>query len=189
MKHEALIAAIEERGAALTTRVLEEQYRDPFWHARFGERADKHGRQDGNFHLQYLAQALASDDPNVMHNYARWLQQVLTTRGMCTRHLAENFDRLAAAIADAIPDSEPAVAMLRAATTALQYDDHAARRVQQLTGATPEERELLAYAADAIALRMPSVFTNHVAWRKTSRAVLERLAAQVPEIAGWFERD
>ena len=186
MKHEALIAAIEAQGAALTARVLAEMGRDPFWHARFGERADRRGREDGNYHLQYLAQALASDDPNVMHNYARWLQPVLTTRGMCSRHLAENFDRLAAAIGDAIPDSEPAVAMLRAATEALRYDDATARRVQELTGATPEERELLAYAADALALHMPEVFTNHVAWRKTSRTVLERLAAQVPEIAGWI---
>ena len=186
MKHAALIAAIEERGPALTARVLDEMYRDPFWHARFGERADRRGREDGNFHLQYLAQALASDDPNVMHNYARWLQQVLTTRGMCTPHLAENFDRLAAAIHDAVPDSEPAIAMLRAATEALRYDDGAARRVQDLAGATAEERELLAYAADAIALAMPAVFTNHVAWRKTSRAALDCLAARVPEIAGWL---
>lgn len=186
MKHAALIAAIEEQGAALTARVLDEMYRDPFWHARFGERADKHGRQDGTFHLQYLAQALASDDPNVMHNYARWLQQVLTTRGMCTRHLAENFDRLAAAIRDAVPHSEPAVALLRAATEALRYDHADARRVQDLRGETAEERELIAYAADAIALGMPSVFTAHVAWRKTSREVLERLAARVPEIPGWL---
>ena len=183
-----LVARIEAAADALTDRVLAEMYVNPFWHERFGERAAKHGRQDGLYHLQYLVEALRTNDANVIEQYARWLQQVLTTRGMCTRHLDENFARLAAAIADTVADSAPAVAMLGAARAALRYADGPARRVQDATPAIAEAvtaqlyathpewpeagrarcaddlRYHLAYAADAIALGMPNVFASYLAW-------------------------
>ena len=105
MRHAELVARLDASAERLTTRVLAEMYADPFWHARFGERADRYGRQDGRFHVDYVIQALQADDVGIIEHYARWLQQVLTSRGMCTRHLAENFARLADAIRDeAWPD-------------------------------------------------------------------------------------
>lgn len=186
MSHEALIARIEAEADALTDRVLADMYRNPFWRERFGERADKHGRQDGKFHLQYLVQALATEDANVIEQYARWLQQLLTTRGMCSRHIAENFDKLADQI-DAWPGSMPAVALLRAATRALLYPENGTARWLQdrsSTYATLAASELyarhpawtnrerceddlryhLSYAADALALGDAQVFTRYVAW-------------------------
>lgn len=184
------VAALCERlqGAAdrMTDAVLGQMYKDPFWRDRFGARADKHGRQDGKFHIDYLCEALSCDDPNVMRRYARWLQQVLTTRGMCTRHLAENFERLARVITDECwADSRPAVALLETAIEALRYDDVAAAAVQvratELASAALAtltrqhaaldrdlaERELLhlvEYVADATALAMPIVLQRHVEW-------------------------
>jgi hypothetical protein len=193
VRHAPLIARIEAEADALTDRVLAGMYRNPFWRERFGERADKHGRQDGKFHLQYVIQALAAEDTNVIEQYARWLQQVLTTRGMCSRHLAENFDKLAEQI-DAWPAGAAAVDLLRAATAALCYPEGtAARRLQdrsdtfarlaaaELYARHPEwtnrarcEDDLryhLSYAADALALGDPQVFTGYVDW---IRGFLER---------------
>ncbi|MDC0667137.1 hypothetical protein [Nannocystis radixulma] len=182
-RHAELVEQLEAASARLTERVLAEMYVDPFWRERFGQRADKHGRQDGHFHVQYLQQALATGDPAVLENYARWLQQVLTARGMCTRHLAENFERLAAAIAEEPwPDRQAAVELLRAATAALTYEDGLARAVQQhadavvrAAAATLAEDDadpsvvaeldaLVSYCADALALASPQVLMNHVAW-------------------------
>jgi hypothetical protein len=163
-----LIARIEAAADALTDRVLAEMYEDPFWNARYGERAQTHGRQDGLFHIKYLREAIRANDPSVIEHYARWLQQLLTTRGMCTRHLDENFERLARAIGDTIPDSAPAVAMLAAARAALRYPDGPARRLQDATARLAAgDHDLLtdyAYAADSLALNQPAVFANHVAW-------------------------
>jgi len=124
-----------------------------------------------------------------MEHYARWLQQVLTTRGMCTRHLDENFERLGRAIAETIDDSAPAVTMLEVARRALRYPEGTpARRVQDAAPelvksvaaqlysrhpAWPAEQRArcaddlryhLAYAADALALAMPSVFAAYITW-------------------------
>lgn len=154
----------------LTNRVLEEMYRDPFWHARFGElRSTKHGRQDGHHHLAYLAESLRAGDVGVMERYARWLQQVLNTRGMCTQHLAENFDRLGRAIADrGVPDAERAVELLAAATAALRYDGGPARALQDradaIAGGDAALATLVSYLADAISLTRPVLFSGHVTW-------------------------
>ena len=184
-----LALRIEAAADALTDRVLAEMYVNPFWRERFGERAQTHGRQDGRFHIKYLAEALRSDEPPVIEQYARWLQQVLTTRGMCTRHLDENFARLGRAIADAVTDSAPAVAMLEQARGALRYGDGSpARRVQDASASIaasvadalyakhPEWPQAsrarctddllyhLSYAADALALAMPNVFASYLTW-------------------------
>ena len=156
--------------AELTDQVLGEMYRDPFWYQRFGEpRASRHGQQDGHHHVSYLAESLRAGDPVVMERYASWLQQVLTTRGMCTRHLVECFDLLGRAITDrGWPDAGPALEMLAAGTAALRYDGGAARAVQDraaaITGGDPELETLAAYLADAIALGRPGVLADHAAW-------------------------
>lgn len=178
-----MTAALEERMAdrlladrllavadEITDQVLEEMYRDPFWHARFGApRATKHGRQDGHHHLAYLAEALRAGDAGVMERYARWLQQVLTTRGMCTQHLAENFDRLGRAIVErSVPDHSRAVAILAAATAALRYEGGPARALQDRTdaiaGGDAALATLVSYLADAVALARPVLFADHVTW-------------------------
>lgn len=198
-RYAALASLLDQAAERLTARVLAEMYRDPFWYARFGERAERRGREDGRFHIDYLMQALIADDATVMANYARWLQQVLTSRGMCTRHIAENFERLGVAIADERwTDGHVAIAMLDAAIAALRYDRGAAGDVHErmsrivadamaaytsrhpdAPAGAPEFAELVSYAADALALGAPHVFVDHVCWlagfleqRGEERAVL-----------------
>jgi hypothetical protein len=166
----ALADRLLEIASELTERALAEQYRDPFWYQRYGEpRATRHGRQDGNHHVSYLAEALRAHDPVVMERYARWLQQLLTTRGMCTRHIAECFDCLGRAINErGWSDARPALDVLAAATAALRYDGGPARAVQDrasaIAGGDPELETLTSYLADAIALARPDVLGDHVAW-------------------------
>lgn len=162
--HEPLVGRLAAAGPALTTRVLEEMYRDPFWDARFGARGRSFAEQDGQFHLSYLTAALTAGDPSVLTTYARWLQQVLTTRGMCTLHIRENFERLAAAITDAVEDGSEAAHYLGQAIDALKYDAGPARELQELTLSFGEDRHLLSYVADAVALGRADTFVRHVAW-------------------------
>jgi hypothetical protein len=145
---------------------------DPFWYERFGERANLHGKKDGRFHIDYLIQTLHAGDAAIIENYARWLQQVLTSRGMCTRHLSENFERLAAAIRDeGWRDAGVAAALLDGACAALRYPFGAAQELQRAiprlaaaVHASLPAVELAHYATDAVALGQPAVFVAHVRW-------------------------
>lgn len=190
-----LRARLQDASGRLTDRVLAEMYVDPFWHDRFGERADKHGRQDGKFHIDYLCEALATGDAGVMTRYAVWLQQVLTTRGMCTRHLVDNFARLARAIEDeSWPDAAQALDLLQRAIAALRHGNAAAHAVQAFANEAAQlaaerleiDRELVEhelayladYAADAIALGMPAIVARRASWAATYH---ERHGRTLPE--------
>src|SRR3954465_800704 len=122
-----LADAIEARSQILADRALEAMYRDPFWDARFGERGRRYAREDNVHHIAYLVQALRAASVDLLTNYARWLQRVLTTRGMCSRHIGENFER----VAEGIGDAAPAFAFLDEAAAALAYDGGPARAVQE----------------------------------------------------------
>lgn len=122
---------IEARKQEIAARACELMYEDPFWAARFGERGRKFSAEDGAYHVTYLLEALRSGSPGVIESYARWLRTVLVTRGMCSRHLAQNFARLAEAIRGiGIEGAEPALAMLRAAEEALVYRSGPAGELQ-----------------------------------------------------------
>src|SRR5262245_56511924 len=69
-------------------------YTDGFWKARFGDRGRRFADEDGVRHSQYLAEAIETGDRAPFATYARWLRTVLTTRGMCTLHIHDNFVRL-----------------------------------------------------------------------------------------------
>ena len=189
----SLADRIEARVGSLAQRALEAMYANPFWDERFGERGRRFAEQDGHYHVRYLVEALRAARPDILTNYARWLQSVLTTRGMCSRHLAENFSRLAEAIREEpIAGSEQAVAYLRAAEDALIYGEGPARYLQLASGELaeraiaalaerhPDWDELsdeaararylsdllqhLSYLADSIALNRPDLFTDYAWW-------------------------
>src|ERR1043165_7247139 len=90
-----LAARLEAHAEELVRESLEAMYRDPFWLERFGERGRKFAREDRMYPLKYLPAALSIGATQTLEDYARWLQRVLTTRGMCTLHIEENFARLA----------------------------------------------------------------------------------------------
>ena len=189
---ERLVQHLERDGRALSQRVLQEMYRDPFWSERFGDRGRRHADEDSDYHLRYLARALAQGGPHVLVRYAVWLREVLNTRGMCTRHLDENFRLLALAIMEQPwPDREQAVAFLTTAREALLHEHGEARRLQEAID--PLAREVVAafrerqpqgwkrdargrgaleddaanylsYVADALALGSPDTLVEHTRW-------------------------
>jgi hypothetical protein len=191
-----LVQRLLLEGPALSVRVLEDMYRaDPFWAERFGARGRRHAEEDARYHVSYLVQALQAGDEKVLTEYARWLQVVLTSRGMCTRHLADNLERLARAIGEqGWPGGERAQAYLAAAVGALLYPAGAPRALQEGAGTVcdaalaalerlhPEwpaqERERchdalrthVSYLADALALESVTSYFAYVRWVDDARA-------------------
>ena len=187
-----LASRIEAHADALAERTLVRMYENPFWEARFGERGRRFAAQDQHHHIRHLVIALRIGGPETMGGYARWLQVVLTSRGMCSRHLADNFAGVAEAISTGIDRPEPALAYLRAAEAALRYDDGPARAVQEAIPVLAEEAVSalanrhpewlgrwgeasyarcqddvvyhLSYLADSLALERPDLFTSYVRW-------------------------
>ena len=180
----ALVAHLQREGVALSRQVLAAMYHDPFWQERFGGRGRTHADEDSAFHLRYLARSLESGDPQVLVRYARWLREVLASRGMCTRHLAENFRLLADAIAARDwPDTALAVHHLEVARAALAYVEGEPRAVQQLEDRDADSTDVaycddpenyLSYLADALAFGSPATLVAHVRW---TREWLQRIGA------------
>jgi len=181
---------LQRRVPALSRRVIEDMYRNPFWIERFGVRGRGNADQDGGYHVSYLVEAVRSGSPSVMTRYAQWLRSVLVSRGMCTRHLADNFTRLADAIAaEEEPTFTIAVDLLRQSEAALLYEPPAPRTLQlqaltlaratavRLRGDYPDwyqesdtgwrrcQDDLLyhlSYLADAVAASRTDLFTGYV---------------------------
>ncbi|MGE0546100.1 MAG: hypothetical protein AB7O24_00230 [Kofleriaceae bacterium] len=178
-----LEARITAAGPRLTERVLGEMYEDPFWSERFGDRGRRHATQDGDFHIRYLVEALASNDDEVFTKYARWLREVLVPRGMCSRHLAENYERLATAIdQEAWADRARAVAILRAGARALLHVDgdaaaidanrgdlaQAAASSLSAPGDAGQLEQHLSYLADSLWQGNRALFASYIAFTSQS---------------------
>lgn len=99
--------------------------RHPALVQRFGDRGVEACREDINHHLDYLDGALATDEPALFTNYAIWLKDVLTSRGVPISHLAESFDLLSVFFAEHLPaaDAELLGAILATGRDVLGRDD------------------------------------------------------------------
>ena len=177
-----LIALLRTHAGRMNARVLSEMYENPFWEERYGARGRRFAQEDGDSHLAHLVLALESHSPAMLVSYAQWLQRVLTTRGMCSRHLAENLERLAAAIRDERWDGGAlAIEYLDRARESLRHTSEPARSVEEAApmlaraavedlaaGELPRGREdvldLVSYAADALWNERPDLFGEHLAW-------------------------
>jgi hypothetical protein len=189
-----LAQRLAQRAPTIAERSVERVHQNPFWFEKFGEpSARKFGHEDALFHVSYLVKALQLNSPTLFPDYARWLQTMLTTRGMATLHLEQTLQGLADSIkGEGLPEVELALAHIRAALTALIYPAGAARPVMlgrtALVNATLERldeqkpdwvlgwgdegrtlasRELkvvLTYLADALALRRPELFEANLRW-------------------------
>ncbi len=177
---------VEAMAERLARASVEGMYADPFWEARYGEpRARRFGDEDARFHVRYLVQALATGRTEVMEGYARWLRTLLVSRGMCSRHLDENFAGLARALeAEGFAPGSAPRACVQAARDALRYTEGPAGLLQEAAGPlarqvadqlVPEssgerarlEGELglhLSYLCDALAAQRPELFTEHGRW-------------------------
>jgi len=209
----ALADVIQAHTHRLADRAFEAMYLDPFWDERFGERGRRFAEEDNLHHISYLVQALRTDSAELLTNYVRWLQRVLTTRGMCSRHIEENFERLAEGMqAERIGDVGPALILLDTATSALAYDAGPARAVQRAAGPTSDRvvkivaerhaswpvgldgsggswyqndaRYLLSFLADALANERPDLFAEHVRWANGFYARQGRPSRYLAELLG-----
>jgi hypothetical protein len=188
-----LLDHLSRDGPALSQRVLAHQYRDSFWSERFGDKGRRHANEDSDFHLRYLTRALVAGDAGVLERYALWLREVLAARGMCTRHLDENFRLLSQEIdSQGWPARQEAVRMLVQARAALRYGageagdaqrsgERVAREVVQLyrarfpqdwkrddargaLGLEDDAANWVSYVADALAFGKPDTLVRHAAW-------------------------
>lgn len=177
-----LVALLRTHAGRLNGRVVAEMYENPFWEDRFGARGRRFAQEDGESHVAHLVLALEGHSPPMLASYARWLQRVLTTRGMCSRHLAENFQRLAAVIREERWDGGAlAVEYVDGARNALRHESEPARSVEgsepALVGAAVDSgvagrlprreedvRDLVSYAADALWNERPDLFAAHLDW-------------------------
>lgn len=165
---------LREHAAALAARVQREMYADAFWIERFGARGEAYAREDGQKHVLYLADALAFGDRAVFRDYAVWLRSVLTSRGMCTRHLDDNFARLGDAIADLGLDADGAAraclddaraALLRPpGTPARAVEDAAEGMAARAGGERSRVLDHLSFAADALDSGADESFKAYVAF-------------------------
>lgn len=189
----ALAGRIAARADELARRSTERMYEDPFWEARFGTRGRRFAEEDGRHHVDHLVLALQAGDAAPLAQYASWLRVVLTTRGMCSRHIEQNFVRLHEVIADAgIEDAARARELLEIAARAVRpegtgavalFDARAAiagaarRRFAgehatwvvsgdaSTPGSTDDEiATLVSFLVDAVALGRPDVLAKHAAW-------------------------
>ena len=176
-----ILEKLRTEGPALSQRVLDDMYADPFWTARFGDKGRRHANEDSDFHLRYLGRAIAAGDPAVMVRYARWLREVLATRGMCTRHLDDNFRRLSELVVQQRwPGGDLAAGFLQAARESLRWEEGPAAALQAdaarveaeiAKGALAEPaRDLVSYLIDALALQRHDLFAAHVRWMQSHLA-------------------
>jgi MerR family transcriptional regulator, light-induced transcriptional regulator len=59
---------------------------------RWGERGRAHCLQDAEYHLSYLADALATSSPSLFSDYADWARVMLGARGIPAEDLARNLE-------------------------------------------------------------------------------------------------
>ncbi|MFP3726640.1 hypothetical protein [Priestia filamentosa] len=79
----------------IVTEVTEEIYTEyPELLQKFGEAGKQKCQEDNEHHLNQLRAAVHHDNVKMFIDYAEWLNGILTSRGMKTDHLIDNFERL-----------------------------------------------------------------------------------------------
>lgn len=178
---DAIAAEVRAHAGAIAERITDATFEDPFWTKRYGDRGRKRAEEDAAYHVEYLVQALVARDAEIMRRYARWLQTLLTSRGMCTAHLDENFARVGAAIVSEVPRAYAIDGYVKAARGALVYTGGPPREVQSAAErADVSIRELVVYLADALALGQASTFAAHVRFAE-AHGSLDRLARTIDD--------
>lgn len=85
--------ALDARRRALAEAVTARQYElRPDLAERYGERGRAHCLQDAEYHLSYLADAIATSSPPLFADYADWARVMLVSRGIPNEDLAHNLE-------------------------------------------------------------------------------------------------
>ncbi|CAM4023352.1 hypothetical protein [Mesobacillus thioparans] len=81
--------------SAIIEDVTEGIYKDyPILLEKYGERGRQKCKEDNEHHIKYLQTAADLGEEKYFTDYAHWLNGILTSRGMKTEHLVDNFARL-----------------------------------------------------------------------------------------------
>lgn len=79
----------------IVERVVVGIYKDmPELLDKFGERGKQKCLEDNYHHIKHLESARSLNTDDFFVDYALWLNNLLTTRGMKTSHIIDNFERL-----------------------------------------------------------------------------------------------
>ncbi|MDZ7683911.1 MAG: B12-binding domain-containing protein [Gammaproteobacteria bacterium] len=102
-----LAAPLRERTNAITEAVIEADYsRRPELLARYGERGRSYYKRDNDYHLSFLAEAVANEDSALFIDYVAWARSMLTSHGVLLEDLVNNLKLLKEAIQYQVIDQE-----------------------------------------------------------------------------------
>jgi hypothetical protein len=91
---------------------------------KYGERGRQKCKEDNEHHIKYLQTAASMEEEKYFIDYAHWLNGILTSRGMKTEHLIDNFNRLIVAFEKTNEDNSARayIIMLEHAIVSLSED-------------------------------------------------------------------
>ena len=122
--------AIERRRSALAEAAVHDHFdKHPEFQQRYGEQGMAKCVHDTEFHLAYLAQAIASSTPALFASYVQWAASMLSARNIPRSDLAETLITLRTAIAGRLP--------AESAQIAAEYIDHALSRIDKAAPGPP----------------------------------------------------
>ena len=112
-----------EQTGAMIKKIVEGIFKDyPEVLERYGETGKKRTWEDNEHHFKHLETALYMNDQKFFVDYALWLNNILTKRGMKTSLLIDNFERIERAIKEEenIPKKNDYLQLLEKAIHSLQ---------------------------------------------------------------------
>lgn len=65
---------------------------------KYGDQGKERCREDNGHHFRTLEVAYKMENEKIFLDYAVWLNRLLTSRGMSSEHIIDNFDRILAVI-------------------------------------------------------------------------------------------
>ena len=97
---ESILARRGELGEALVALEFE---RHPELELRYGATGREKSRQDAGYHLLFLAQAVAADNPALFSDYVGWVKVTLTQRGVLPSDLLFHLQCLRGVLQERLP--------------------------------------------------------------------------------------
>ena len=103
--------ALDARRGELAAAVTERQFAArPELAERYGERGRHHCHKDAEYHLSYLADAVASASPALFADYVGWAQVMLAARGIPAGDLENNLEILRETLRRELPAGQAGIA-------------------------------------------------------------------------------
>ena len=148
--HQQVSDALNHQRTELAAQMVAREFvRHPELEKRFGQAGRKKCLQDAGYHLAYLAQAIAADQPALFRNYIAWAKVMLAKRGVPATDLGGLLETMQGSLREALP--------LELSELACTYLDAALQALPQM----PDE--------------VPSFITDDAPFAPLARAYLQAL--------------